>query len=92
MIPNAITIPGGAIVVQSCDHAVANIGVFHGGRGIYRHVDLPALTRCAFERDRPGQMQGVEFDAVLQTHRAAVVTLLAALNRVAALPLFAEAQ
>ena len=88
---NTISIPDGHIVIQSCDADEAHIGVFIAGRGIYRHVSVPSLTRCRFENDRPGQMTSAEFDAVLTAHHGAVVARLAALNS-AALPLFAEAQ
>ena len=81
-ISNTISFPTGFFVIQSCDEHEANIGIFLDGAqsALYRHVEVPSLARNRFERDRPGQMTGIEFDGIITTYRERLITLIAELN------------
>jgi len=67
-----IKIEGGAIVIQSCDEELANIGIFHNERSTYHHVSIPALVR-EWNLVKYSELQPVEYDRILQENKKKVL-------------------
>lgn len=67
-----IEIEGGAIVIQSCDEELANIGVFCNGLNSYHHVSIPALVR-EWNLVKYSELQPDEYDRILQENKTRVL-------------------
>jgi hypothetical protein len=67
-----IEIEGGAIVIQSCDEELANIGIFYNGLSSYHHVSIPALVR-EWNLFKYSELQPVEYDRILQDNKTLVI-------------------
>lgn len=66
------------IIIQSCTHISANIGISTTGplgELTYCHVDLPSLQRDPSEPFYPFGLSKAEFDRVLEDNREDIVTL-----------------
>jgi len=63
-----IEIEGGAIVIQSCDDELANIGVFYNGLSSYHHVSIPALVR-EWNLFKYNELRPAEYDRILQENK-----------------------
>ena len=72
MQKHIIEIAGGAIVIQSCDEELANIGVSCNGRSTYHHVSIPALVR-EWKMVKYTELQPIEYDRILQENKTQVL-------------------
>lgn len=79
---NTASFNNGFFVIQSCDEHEANIGIFRDGArsAVYRHVEVPSLCRNRYERDRPGELTGAEFDQIIAENKEKLLRLIDELN------------
>ena len=74
-----IKIEGGAIVIQSCDEELANIGVFCNGLNSYHHVSIPVLVR-EWNLFKYSELRPAEYDCILQENKSKVLEVVQYLN------------
>lgn len=75
-----LAIDGGHVIIQSCDDALANIGVFVSERSAYHHVTLPDLTR-QWQPVHANELPVAVFDAALRGNQAAILERISFLNQ-----------
>jgi len=74
-----IAIPGGHIVIQSCDEETANIGVFVGHKSAYRHCTLPVLAHD-MARGKPNELPMSEYDKAINDNFQTILERIRVLN------------
>jgi hypothetical protein len=77
---NEIEIPGGAIVIQSCDDESAHIGIWIRGRMTYHHVSTPSLIREWRLVYYNEEVKPDEFDKILQANKSRLLEAIQKLN------------